>query len=146
MGYWVTLPIAVAAAFHHSLHSVYISLTHPLPLSASFSRLNSACAACVLWVELDGHVRPLMSNWISPGISRFCLLACAVFIIFTRRGNKTKWTVWCACRRISWESLLIIITFLEVSLHLSGGMAVNPSSGKKLILLKRVMAPRRCFR
>lgn len=47
MGYWVTLPIAVASAFHHSLHSVYISLTHSLPLSASFSRLNSACAACV---------------------------------------------------------------------------------------------------
>lgn len=82
MGYWVTLPISVAAVFHQSSKLCW-------PFSAYLVHM---CLCFCLWVEWDCRDCPFMSKWIRPfpdsvGWHMQALLS------FTSSGNKPEWNV-----------------------------------------------------
>ena len=85
MGYWVTLSVGVAAAFHHSLRSAHLFSASLGPLPASFSRLNSQCAIVgkIRWLCLSSHVLNQLR-----GLQIVFAGICCFYYVFTRHGNK----------------------------------------------------------
>lgn len=100
-GYWVTLSIAVAVAFHFYLHSVHLCLPPSLPSSALFLRLTvGVWYVFVNWITWLPALLFLIQSAQGFPDSVGWHTVYSIYYLFTRFGKKIKWNVWCAQRNV----------------------------------------------